>query len=118
MKYQIGKFEAEIDATDADFLERYEAAVEKYNEDVAKMPKDGKMSEQMRCVCDIVNRTMDGIFGEGASDKMFGGAQSAGKHIEAFAELVRVMNDMEYVNGLAEKMGAQLPNREQRRKKK
>ena len=91
--FVFGDFKAEIDVTDVSFVETYEGAAEAYNEEIRKVPQDGKASEQMRCMCEVFFRAFDRIFGEGTHEKMFGNKMSVDACVQAFQELVRTMGD-------------------------
>ena len=43
-QYKFGNFEVEFDPTDVAFVEKYEAAAEKYNLEITEIKKDGKAS--------------------------------------------------------------------------
>ncbi len=71
-KFAFGDFEAEIDAMDMDFAEKYENAADALNKGYAKVPKDGKMSEIIKQNAQLVFAFFDAVFGEGAAKKVFG----------------------------------------------
>ena len=57
-----------VDFTDAEIAEAYENGNEIFSEVVHEEPE--KVSEFIRKVCDAVRSWADGIFGEGAGDKI------------------------------------------------
>lgn len=91
--YKFGNFEIEFDPTDVAFVEKYEFAVTKYQERITTVSKEGKASEVMMRICDIFYDVFDGLFGKGASKKMFGKTNSVDLCVKAFKQLVNAMND-------------------------
>lgn len=114
-KFTFGKYETEIDVTDVAFVEKYEDVADQYNKDIKNVPKDGKVSEQMRAMCEVFFTAFDSLFGEGTSKKMFGDKLSVDLCVQAFKQLVELMKD--YSNTI-EKMQIAPVNRAQRRAKK
>ncbi len=64
-------FEADVDFTDADFLERLESAQDLLRDDLKKVPVEGKSSEIIKAQNRCYNNFMDRIFGDGASVRIF-----------------------------------------------
>lgn len=91
--YKFGNFEMEFDPTDVAFVEKYEAAAENYQTKIRSLPTDAKASQMMKSICEIFFETFDGIWGEGASEKMFGKTQSVDSCLTAFKLLMDIMND-------------------------
>lgn len=91
--YKFGNFEIEFDPTDVAFVEKYESAVTEYQERITTVSKDGKASEVMMRICNIFYDVFDGLFGKGASKKMFGKTNSVDLCVKAFKQLVNAMND-------------------------
>ena len=91
--YKFGNFEIEFDPTDVAFVEKYEIAVTKYQENITTVSKEGKASEVMMRVCNIFYDVFDGLFGKGSSKKMFGKTNSVDLCVKAFKQLVNAMND-------------------------
>lgn len=80
--WKFGDFEAEIDFTDADFLDRLENAQKKLKEEAEELPKTGRNSEIVRAQNACYDRFFDRILGQGASRKMFSGS-SLSKRLDA-----------------------------------
>ena len=91
--YKFGNFEMEFDPTDVAFVEKYELAVAKYQERITGVSKEGKASEVMLRLCNVFYDTFDGLFGKGASKKMFGKTNSVDVCVKAFKQLASAMND-------------------------
>lgn len=91
--YKFGNFEMEFDPTDVAFVEKYEQAVAEYQESVTAVSKEGKASEVMMRLCSIFYHVFDGLFGKGASKKMFGKTNSVDLCVKAFQKLATAMND-------------------------
>ncbi len=92
-QYKFGNFEVEFDPTDVAFVEKYEAAAEKYNLEITEIKKDGKASEILRTMCQIFFDFFDHLFGEATHEKMFGSTFSVDLCVRAFKSLVDIMND-------------------------
>ena len=91
--YKFGNFEVEFDPTDVAFVENYELAVTEYQERIATVSKEGKVSEVMMRLCNVFYNVFDGLFGKGTSKKMFGKTNSVDICVKAFKQLVNGMND-------------------------
>lgn len=83
----INGFDFDFDFLDADELDRYlkanEDALERINN---KADYEGLSTpDQMRLQCSIINDFFDSVFGAGTADKLFGGKNNLGDHMEAFA---------------------------------
>ena len=81
--FKYGDFEAEIDFTDADFLERIDEAKQNLKEDMKKIPKTGKAADIVRTQCQCFFNFFDLILGEGTHEKMFQGRTSLAMCIDA-----------------------------------
>ncbi|MBQ8825628.1 MAG: hypothetical protein IJ007_00865 [Oscillospiraceae bacterium] len=115
--YKFGNYETEVDVTDLEFIEKYEKYTDYYNEEVMKLTANMRVSEQMRYMAKVFKNVFDGIFGDGATDKMFGGKINLELYIRAFNQLIELFSEF---NKTLEAFTATVhkPNREQRRKKK
>ncbi|MBC5689831.1 hypothetical protein H8S37_13020 [Mediterraneibacter sp. NSJ-55] len=69
-------FETEIDFTDADFLEKLEAAQGQLDQESKNVPKVGKSSDIVRGQIACFERFYDRLFGEGAGRKILEGKNS------------------------------------------
>lgn len=70
-RWKFNHFEADVDFTDVDFLERIESAQEALPAELEAVPTEGKASEIIRAQIQCYDQFMNRIFGEGASGKMF-----------------------------------------------
>lgn len=75
-RWKFGEFETEVDFTDADFLDRLEAAQEQLDRDSKQVSLVGKTSDIIREQVGCFSRFFDAIFGEGTSELMYGGKTS------------------------------------------
>lgn len=74
--WKFGKFEKEVDFTDADFLDKLDEAKKAMQEQIARVPKTGKNGDIIRAQVKCFKDFFDTLFGENASDKMFEGRTS------------------------------------------
>lgn len=87
-RWKFGEFETEVDFTDADFLDRLDAAQEQLDQDSKQAPVVGKTSDVIREQVACFSRFFDTVFGEGTSELMYGGKTSlelAIRSCEAFS---------------------------------
>lgn len=119
--WNINGAELELDMEDADVQERYENALELFDEERKQIPQDIKLSEFTRSACSLFKRLFDRIFGDGTSEKIFSGVSVS------FSEYMKVYNNfLEFVNSQVNETNAYVkemlakyrPNRQQRRNKK
>ena len=115
-EFKYGKFEIEIGPTDVVFVERYEAAADKYDQKISNVKKDGKASDILRAMCDVFFGFFDDLFGENTHEKMFGDKLSVEHCVKAFKCLVGLMND--YTDAINSMIDVVPTNRTQRRAKK
>lgn len=87
-QFKYGKFEVELDFTDADLLDKIDDAYEKIQKEAKELPAAGKNSEIVRAQIACYDRFFDRVFGDGASREMFD-ANSLLKRIEAAEELAK-----------------------------
>ena len=81
--FKYGNLEAEIDFTDADFLDRIDEAKQNLEEDMKGIPKTGKAADIVRAQCQCFFNFFDCILGEGTHEEMFQGRTSLNMCIDA-----------------------------------
>ena len=59
--FKYGNLEAEIDFTDADFLDRIDEAKQNLEEDMKGIPKTGKAADIVRAQCQCFCLTLGGL---------------------------------------------------------
>ena len=91
--YKFGNFETEFDPTEITFVQKYEAAAERYNTSIQAISKEDKASEVLQAACSVFFEFFDNLFGEMTSEKMFGKNRSVDLCIKAFQLLIGIMND-------------------------
>ena len=91
--FKYGDFEAEIDFTDADFLENLDMAKKLIQEEAAQVPKTGKTSDIIRAQCQCYFNFFDRVIGDGAHEEMFQGRTSLNLCIDATDALLKFEND-------------------------
>lgn len=94
----IRNVELQADFLDADFMEVFENALTKMQKraNEAKTKKWESNTKAMREICDYINVFFDEVFGEGTSEKIFGGKANVGDHFDA---LEAVYDERDRVNG-------------------
>lgn len=116
---EIGGVKLNLDLDDLNVAEKVKASLESVKDKVAAAQKDGVADyvESGRKVCGYVEKCFNEIFGEGTSEKLFGGRAKFSEHIDAFAQLaeatvgqLKELND--HFNSLSAKYS---PNRVVRR---
>lgn len=115
--WKFGDFEAEVDFTDADFLDRLHEAKEILRVEAAKVPKVGKWSDIIRAQCKCYYNFFDNLFWKGAGERIFEGKNSIALCVEA-AESISAFEDMQrqHFDAISEKYSVQHHgNRQQRR---
>ena len=100
MKYEFGKFSAEIDATDLAFTERFEALAGALSVRIQKLGKDGKRSEIIRGVFQAHVEFFEQLFGEGTADLLFGDTVNLRQCDAALLALAKVVqaDDQRYAS--------------------
>lgn len=115
--WKFGGFEAEVDFTDADFLDRLFYAKKELQKEMGKVPKTGKISDAVRAQCACYYSFFDALFGDGAGEAMFEGKNSMSLCIEASEALAAIedkqLND--YTQKASKYQVQQHGNRQQRR---
>lgn len=106
-----------IDFEDIDFLERYYNAYTKFNNRIKSIKKDGNVIDQLKKTCEYYRKFFDEIFGNGASNKIFGQKNNIRLYEET---LITLINENTRVNErMAERRTFVQPkNRAQRRNQK
>ena len=113
--FKYGNFEIEIDNTDVEFLEKFEAADEYYNKTAQELDTSGTASNMMKQACELFKNTFEMILGEGAYEQMFEGRRSAEEHIRAYKMFIDAVSDYSQTTTLLSEVTAK--NRAQRRAK-
>lgn len=81
--WKFGGLEAEIDLTDADFMERLEEAQRQLEYSSKNTLKVGKKSEIIRSQCACFDAFFNTLFGENASELMYEGRNSLELRIQS-----------------------------------
>ena len=113
--FKYGNFEIEIDNTDVEFLEKFEAADEYYNKTAQELDTSGTASNMMRQTCELFKNTFEMMLGEGSYEKMFGQRRSAEENIKVYKSLIETIADYSETTALLSEVTAR--NRAQRRAK-
>lgn len=74
--WRFGKFEREVDFTDADFLANLEDAKKSMNEAMNQVPKVGKTSDIILAQTECFYIFFDVLFGPGSGEAIFEGKHS------------------------------------------
>lgn len=74
--WKFGDFEAEVDFTDADFLDVLDEAKAAMFDADKKVPVTGKQSDIIRAQCACFYVFFDTLFGDGAGERIFCGKNS------------------------------------------
>lgn len=115
--WKFGNFEAEVDFTDADFLDNLEEAKTAMDNKLKFVPKTGKRSDIVRAQCECFYTFFDVLFGEGAGEEVFGGKNSlelcakAAESITSFEKVENSRIESSYSKYAVQNHG----NRQQRR---
>ena len=107
--WKFGDFEAEVDFTDADFLDAIEDAKAAMYEEQKNVPVVGKNSDIIRAQCACFYVFFDTLFGEGAGERILRGKNSVMLCNEA-AESLLAFEDAE-TKAFESKYGKYEPNR-------
>lgn len=73
MKIKIFETELEFDVADVEFIEKYEKGLEDMKAKDEELGKLESVASQMKAYCQAIFDYFDYLFGEGTSDKIFGG---------------------------------------------
>lgn len=104
----VNGVELELDLMDADVMEKYEKLNQEIVEKVQEPSQYHGLSnaEGMRLQCRHVDRFFDSLFGAGTAQKLFGGGNSLGMRLDAFAQVSQMSSDIDKrVNELTSKYG-------------
>lgn len=71
--WKFGNFEAEVNFSDADFLDKVDCAKQALDEQLKHVQKTGKMSDIIRSRCKCFYTFFDTLFYEGAANEMYDG---------------------------------------------
>lgn len=113
---EINGVELEFDLLDADMAESYENAYRKMQKDVANIPKNLSLAENIRKQCKLIFNFFDEVFGEGTSKNIFGNKTNLRECIKAVETIIDHVNkDTEEANKIINKYS---PNRATRRANK
>ena len=113
---KINDVELELDLMDADMADKYEKAYRKMQRDVASIPKNLSLADNIRKQCNLVFYFFDEVFGQGTSKKIFGNKTNLRECIKAVETLIDHVNkDVEESNKIINKYS---PNRVARRDSK
>jgi len=120
----INGVELEVEYFDADWMERFEKALEVYGKKGQDMKSfEGSTAEGYRKLCAITNEFFDSVFGDGTAEQLFHGKNDLMEHLKAVDLLIeekrqahKEMADLS--NRYVQRAGAMTMNREQRRKQR
>lgn len=70
--WEYNGYQFEFDLMNAETADRYDQALVKMEEKEKCIRKSGRLNETIKDTCDMVYDFFDGIFGEGASEKIIG----------------------------------------------
>ena len=115
--FKYGNLEAEIDFTDADFLENLDEAKKLMADEAAQVPKTGKTADIIRAQCQCYFNFFDRVIGEGAHEEMFHGRTSLNSCLDATDALLKFENDeaLKLNEKYSDYMVQQHGNRQQKR---
>lgn len=84
--------ELQGDFFDADFVDRYEATMKRMRDQATAKESAhyASLGDAYRAQCKIANECIDGIFGEGTAEVLFGGSNNIKDHMQAIGELLEV----------------------------
>lgn len=82
-QWKFGKFEREVDFSDADFLDKLDEAKKEMQNQFTQVPKTGKNGDIIRAQVKCFKKFFDTLFGDGASDDILEGRNSLELCIQA-----------------------------------
>lgn len=88
--WKYNDVELEIDMEDVDFQIRYENSFTLMREEEKKLKSVGTVSEFSIGYCEMFFHLFDGIFGEGTSEKLFGGKRNLARVDECYESFLEV----------------------------
>ena len=114
---KIRDIEVDFDFLDADDVERFENEARKVKEECEiKDKQEMSYAQVIKEECNIINKFLDNVFGEGISEKLFKGKKNLSEHIKVFEDIVNMKNEKQ--KDLQNALDRYQPNREQRRYEK
>ena len=90
MTHEINGVQLDIDMGDVAFIERYEKAFEKMEENEAKVPKTGTTTDRAKAFVSIFYELFDDIFGEGTGNAIFGGKCNIRMCLDAYDDFLEI----------------------------
>lgn len=112
---QINSVELNVQFTNADFVERYENAVEKLQKKSMDIPKDS-WSKAIRYQIATVKEYVDEIFGDGSYASIHLNPDDLDEHLNIIEEISKEF--IAQKTSFTQRMNQYKPNRSQRRTKK
>lgn len=117
---KINDVELELDLLDADVMERFVQLNESTINEIQEPTQYDNLSaaDGMRRQCRIIEKFFDKLFGAGTADKLFGGNNNLGKHLDAFAAVANESYGVrDQATSIVDKYDlGRLRNRDQRRR--
>ncbi len=90
MTHEINGVQLDIDMGDVAFIERYEKAFEKMEENEAKVPKTGTTTDRAKAFVSIFYELFDDIFGEGTGNAIFDGKCNIRMCLDAYDDFLEI----------------------------
>lgn len=90
MTHEINGVQLDIDMGDVAFIERYEKAFEKMEENEAKVPKTGTTTDRAKAFVSIFYELFDDIFGEGTGNAIFDGKCNIRMCLDAYDDFIEI----------------------------
>ena len=118
--YMLNGVELEIDTGDADFIERYQRALNGIERMKDQIPKTGNVADIMKKECQMMYDFFDTLFVKGTGQKLFGETNNVSLCEETYFQLIDICNDQikRTTDARADrnrKYAQYAPNRQQRR---
>jgi len=92
---KIFDIELDFDFTDADDLEKIEKQYPETLKKLENIDQTGSASKKIRETCTVLNEFFDIVFGEGTSQKLFGGKSNFAKEMKVFKEIMNAKENQE-----------------------
>lgn len=111
MTHEINGVQLDIDMGDVAFIERYEKAFEKMEENEAKVPKTGTTTDRAKAFVSIFYELFDDIFGEGTGNAIFDGKCNIRMCLDAYDDFLEICKSQidETNKSMAKKYGKYMP---------
>ena len=90
MTHEINGVQLDIDMCDVAFIERYEKAFERMEENEAKVPKTGTTTDRVKAFVSIFYELFDDIFGEGTGNAIFDGKCNIRMCLDAYDDFLEI----------------------------